>query len=158
MKKFTAFCLLIALLLAGCSSKVTAPFYYCRTDFQEEAIDSLLVSEKRDITGHKYQLDFLISLYLMGPSGKDLVSPFPAGVQLVETHVSNNYLTITLTEMDDISDFQYSIACGCMALTCFEISTYDTVTILSGDRSITMDPSILTVYDSGLPIETNNGG
>ena len=158
MKRLIAVFLLAVLMLAGCSTKVTAPFYYCRSDFQTDPIESLIESENRDITGHEYQLDFLISLYLMGPSNKDLVSPFPADTQLQKSQVSGNSLTIELTDMDMVSDSAFTVASACMALTCFEISHYETVTITSGSRSVTLDPGTLTLYDSGIPIDITIGG
>ena len=158
MKRLIAVFLLIALFLCGCSSKVKAPFYYCRANFQEEPLESIIDSENRDITGHEHQLDFLISLYLMGPSNKDFVSPFPADVQLQKTHVTGTKLTVVLTNMEDISDSRFTIASACMALTCFEISNYETVTVSSGKRTITMNSSMLTLHDSGIPVESTIGG
>ena len=158
MKRLIAVFLLIALILCGCSSKTTAPFYYCRANFQEEPLESIIDCEGRDIAGHEHQLDFLISLYLMGPSNKDFVCPFPADVQLKETHVSGTQLTVTLTDMNTVSDSRFTIASACMALTCFEISNCETVTVRSGKRTITMNSSMLTLHDSGIPVESTIGG
>ena len=158
MKRLIAVLLLIALILCGCSSKPEASFYYCRANFQEEPIDSIIGSEKRDITGHEHQLSFLISLYLMGPSNKDLINPFPADVQLLGTQVAGNNLTVTLTDMDAVSDSRFTVASACMALTCFEISNYENVTVISGKRTITMNSGMLTLHDSGIPVESTIGG
>ena len=158
MRRLTALFLLAALILCGCSAKVKAPFYYCRSDFQTEPVESIIGSESRDITGHEYQLDFLISLYLLGPSNTDLVSPFPSNVQLQKTQVSGNSLTVFLTNMDNVSDSRFTVASACMALTCFNISHYETLTIVSGNRSLTLDPTMLTLYDSGAITETTTGG
>ena len=158
MKRLIAVFLLIFLILCGCSSQSKAPFYYCRVDFQDEPLESIIASENRNITGHEYQLDFLISLYLMGPSNKDFISPFPADVQLQKTQVSGNNLTVTLTDMEAVSDSRFTIASACMALTCFEISNYETVTVVSGKRTITLNSNMLTLHDSGIPEESTIGG
>ena len=158
MKRITAIFLLAALILCGCSSKVNAPFYYCRTDFQNNPVESIIDSEMRDVSGHEYQLDFLISLYLVGPSDTDFINPFPADVQLLKTTIEANHLTIFLTDMDKLSDSRFTVASACMALTCFDISSYDTITINSGTRSITLDPSILTLCDNSIPLDSTTGG
>ena len=158
MKRAIALVLLTVLILCGCSAKTKTPFYYCRSNFQNVPIESIFASESRDVTGHEHQLNFLISLYLMGPSAKDYVNPFPADVHLQSTEITGNRLTVHLTSMDAVSDSRFSIASACMALTCFEISRYETVTIVSGSRSITLNANMLTLNDSNIPTDTTTGG
>ena len=158
MKRAICLVILLTLILCGCSAKNNVPFYYCRSDFQNVPVESIFDIEKRDISGHEYQLNFLISLYLMGPSNADYVNPFPSDVQLEGTHVNGNCLTVNLTSMDRVSDSRFSIASACLALTCFEISRYETVTIVSGSRTITLTADMLTMYDSGVLMETATGG
>jgi len=158
MKRFFAVLILFSILLPGCGVKEQALFYYCNTEFLHDTQDSVIVSEKRDISAHSGDLPFLISLYLMGPLEKEYVSPFPAGVKLIDTQISADSLTITLDEINNLSDYEYTLACACMALTCMELSAVKMVTVTSGDRTITIDPNMLTLYDSGIPIESTTGG
>lgn len=158
MKKYLSLFLIILLLISGCSGKDHAKFYYSRLEFQYHSPDSVIVSEYRDITGHANDLSFLISLYLMGPLEKDYVSLFPSGVRLLDVELAEKHLTIELSEIETLSDAEYSLACACMALTCLELTDAQDVTITSGSRSVTIDPNQLTIYDSGTPIETTTGG
>jgi len=158
MKRLFCAALVVLMLFSGCAAKEHANFYYRRTEYQYDAEDSVIVSERRDITGHDGHLPFLISLYLMGPLEKDYVSPFPSSVKLLTTQTQDNNLTVYLTDCSSLSDAEYTLACTCMALTCLEFTNVNTVTVTSAERTITIDPGMLTLYDSGIPVESTNGG
>lgn len=158
MKRILATILILALILPGCSVKEKANFYYCRKEYQFNAQDSVIVSEKRDISGHTNNLEFLLSLYMMGPLDADYSLPFPDNVALKGIFFSNDYLTIELTHADILSDSEFSLACACIALTCFELTEVKTVSIISGSRILNLDASMLTLYDSGIPVESTDGG
>ena len=158
MKRIICLTLVFMLLFVGCSSKEKAKFYYCRSEFQYDTQDSVIVSEMRDVSGHIKDLSFLISLYLVGPLEKESISPFPAGVKLLRTQFVDGNLMIVLSAINSITDSDYTLACACLAMTCLELTNANNVTIVSGNRSVTIDPSMLTLYDSGLPTETTTGG
>ena len=158
MKRFLTLALLVIFCVSGCASKETAFFYFCRAEYPYETEQSVIVGEKRDISGHTGHLDFLISLYLMGPLDMDYVSPFPTEVKLISTEFKDSNLTISLSEIKALSDSEYTLACACMALTCVELTNAETVTVNSGSRCVTIDPNMLTLYDSGLPDDTTTGG
>lgn len=154
------FCLLIVVvcLLSGCGNKEEASFFYRRGAFQYGTEDGVIVSEVRDVTGHATNLPFLISLYLMGPLDKNYVSPFPSDVKLLYVSLMDDNLTVSLTDSSAMSESEYILASTCMALTCIEITNAKTVTVTSADRSVVIDPELLTLYDSMIPTKSTTGG
>ncbi len=50
-------------------------FYYPRREYQYGAEDGVISSEQREASGHADDLHYLLSLYLIGPSSDELVSP-----------------------------------------------------------------------------------
>ena len=54
------------------------------------------------------------------------------------------YLSDTAATMDDM---EYSLACTCLSLTCLDLTDAASVTITSGNRSITMNRNTLTLFD-----------
>jgi len=89
---------------------------------------------------------------------QEFVSVFPSNVKLLRTHFEQNHIDIEISPLSGLTDAEYSLACACMALTCFELTEASSVTITSENRTITIDPSMLTLYDSGIPIEATVGG
>jgi len=159
MKRFACLVLCILLLTCGCTSKETAMFYYQRADFQYDALNGVIVSEKRDITGHQAHMSFLLSLYLMGPQKAEYTSPFPSGTNLLSVEKANDTLVITLTDVKNaLTESEFALACACMTMTCLELTSIETVTIVSGERSMSLTQDMITLYDSGTPVETTTGG
>ena len=159
MRRFLCMILFFALILGGCSGKESASFYYCRNDYIYNSADGVITSEKRDITGHADDLGLLVSLYLMGPLEKNLHSPFPAETKLISVDTSDTTLVLTISDVGyALSESEYTLACTCLALTCLEFTQSSTVTIVSGEKSISIDPAQLTLYDSALPVPTETGG
>ena len=162
MKRILCIFLIFSLLfpLAGCSKGIQdeVVFYYRREKFEYGIEDSVVVPEQRDVTGHKGDLSFLISLYLMGPLEEELESPFPTSTRLISVTPVVGALRIELSKLSDsFTDSQFTLACACLTLTCLELTNVQEVTITSGERSITMDRDALVLYDS-ITNETNNGG
>lgn len=151
------FCLLLAALLllslcaCGVDSENQAEFFYRRVKFAYGTgeSDGVIVSESRDITSHTDDLPYLISLYLVGPQDEALASPFPAEVRLISAEKTRSKVQIELSEIDSgFSDSAFSLACACMTLTCIELTGVTQVTIVSGERSVTLRQEDLTLYDS----------
>lgn len=158
MKRIFLLFLVLLMVTTGCGVKEQAQFYYCQLEYSYESHESMIVSEKRDIQGYTDDLPFLISLYLMGPLDKEYACPFPKGTKLMNSTLENQILTLRLTDTPNLSDAQYSLACACMALTCLDLCDATTVTIKSGNRSITIDPAMLTLNDNEIPTQDTNGG
>lgn len=158
MKRTLILLLVYMLLLSGCQKKEVATFYYCQADYVYSSSQSIIAGESRDISSHSGDLNFLIPLYLMGPSEKEYVSAFPTDVKLLSVKTQDDALYIELSQILNISEAEYVLACACMAMTCMEVTGVQSVTISSAGHSVTIDTSNLTLYDTGIPTETTPGG
>lgn len=150
--------LMLVALLAGCSlpnqsgSKVS--FYYGRNEFSFGTANSVIVSEKRDIAGHEGELQYILSLYLMGPLDEELTATFPTNTRIVRYTQGDRHLTIELTSLDDaLTDSEFSLASSCLSMTCMELIHCSHVTLISGDRTITLQMSDLLLVDAPIPTE-----
>ena len=156
MKRVFILVLLAALLLSGCgffSSRVQDPvlFYYQVVNFRLGQSDGAVAAEERDGTGHITDVDYLLRLYLAGPLAEDLISPFPADVELSTVRTGQNKVTVTLKgDPSSLSETQKTLACACLTLTCLEITSEESVTIVWGEETFTMDRSIITLFDSSV--------
>lgn len=149
MKRLLSLVLLLILLLTGCADRIREPvvFYYVRTGY-EENMSAVLGAERREASGHRDDLSYLLALYLMGPTNEELHSPLPAGTRMFSAQRSGTSLTLYLSDTtDSITDIQFTLACSCLTMTCMELTDVESVTIHSGDRSITMDADTLLLQD-----------
>ena len=86
MKRFFCLLLCLCLFLPGCSGELMknpVTFYYPRREYRYGAEDGVISSEQREASGHANDLRYLLSLYLIGPSSDELVSPLPWGTRLL---------------------------------------------------------------------------
>lgn len=158
MKKFISISLLLCLLLTGCGSRIKEPvtFYYIRTSYQED-MQSILATEERESTGHRQDLSYLMALYFMGPANEDLTSPIPRGVNLLHVSMEGGVITLELTDTENtMTESQFSLACACLSLTCLDMTLADSVTIVSGNRSVTMTAENLVLLDSSTQTKENS--
>ena len=149
MKRIIAILLCLLLFTSGCSSKNTASFYYPRAEFQYNGDSNVIGSEEREVTGHTAHLSFLISLYLMGPHNTEFASPFMGSAKLLAVEKSNDAMTVRISDTSNaIADAAFIMDCSCLAMTCFGLTKVHSVTILSGEKSITLTPELITLYDT----------
>jgi len=148
MKRLICLLMLFCFLLSGCSiagERIKEPvrFYYVRQDYHED-METVISAEVREASGHRYDLPYLLVLYSMGPSGNDLVSPFPRNTTVLPVEHSEDGLVLTLLpETLEMSDAEYTLASACLALTCMELIHTEQVTVVCGDRSVTIKPDNL---------------
>lgn len=150
MKKIVSILLLACLLLTGCGSHIKEPvtFYYVRASYQED-MQNIIATEERESSGHRQDLSYLMALYFMGPAGDDLVSPIPRGCSLLHVSIEGGVITLELSDTENsMTDAQFSLACACLSLTCLDMTLADSVTVLSGNRSVTMTADNLVLLDS----------
>ena len=153
MKRIVCLILALCLLLCGCSSfgeriKEPVTFYYLCDKYEEE-LCCVIVSEEREASGHRGDLTFLLHLYLMGPSGDEMVSPLPHGTRIVSAEKKDGRIRLELTDTArTLSDAEFSLACACLTLTCLDMTDATDVTIQSGERSLTMARDSLALYDT----------
>ena len=154
MKRFIILLLLCCLLLSGCNisgERIKEPvlFYYVRSEYQYFTQDGVIASEEHEASGHREDLSYLLALYLMGPAEEELTSPLPRGTKIQKAEQTPEGSQLQLSCHDDaLTDADFSLACACLALTCFGLTDADTVTISIAERSITMGRDTLTIYDS----------
>lgn len=151
MKRFFCLFLCLCLVLPGCSSELMkdpVTFYYPRREYQYGAEDGVISSEQREASGHADDLRYLLSLYLIGPSSEELVSPLPRGTRLLGVSREDGTITLELTDTSlTATDTEFTLACACLTMTTLSIVSGDEVTITSGARSVTMSRGSLTLID-----------
>lgn len=157
MKRISCLLLFLCLLLTGCASITeysndAVTFYYLCRNYQED-MESVIESEKRDAAGNREDLNYLLALYLIGPSADELVSPLPEGTQIQSARQRGSTVTLRLSDTEkDLTDAEFTLACACLSLTCLDLTDADEVIIHSGPRSITMTRENLTLTDSAIAV------
>ena len=163
MKKTVALLLAacLALALCGCSREDgTAMFYYTRypDDYLYGMENGVIAGEYRDITSHSDDLKYLLTLYFHGPTLETLRTPFPSGMGLYSVEWSGNTLVIeTTSSLTVLTGTDLTLACACLAKTCFSLTDAEAVTIYAGGLgyiSMTLTRDSLILYDN-TPIPTN---
>jgi len=153
MKRLIGLMLLCSLLLTGCNSmgeRVKEPvnFYYIRQDYQEDMGD-VISPEVREASGHRYDLPYLLALYSMGPSSTGLASPFPVNTTILPVeHADEGLVLSIMNEIQTMTDAEYTVASVCLAMTCFEIIEAEQITVVCGDRSVTIRKDNLLMNSS----------
>lgn len=147
--------LLSVLLLTGCvryqAMREPVTFYYVRKNYPSE-MRSVLDSEEWEAAGHREDLHYLLALYFMGPSGKDLVSPLPEDTKIVSLEQSENCIALTLTRMN-LPESDFTLACACLAQTLLGITSADQITISDSENTVTMGHDALSLFDTIIPTE-----
>ena len=160
MKRLISLAFLLCLTLTGCGKfgeriKEPVTFYYLRAEYQYGSDSGVIGSEEREASGHRENLSYLLALYLMGPSGEDLVSPIPRGIRFLSVEQADTLITLNLSDTASaLTDAEYSLACACLTLTCLDLTEAETVTVTSGSRSVTMTRDNLILYDSSMTAPT----
>lgn len=162
MKKIICILLSLCLLLSGCghAEDHSVSFYYCRSpeDYQYFEADGVIRAEARDVTGHRSDLRYLVSLYLAGPLEERLQSPFPRTARLISVSIVEDTIQIQLSDQSKtMTDAEFSMACACLTLTCMGFLRCSQVTIISGDRTVSMNTDSILLSDDLLPQETTGG-
>lgn len=127
MKKML--CLILAILsLTGCaygSSECQNPIYFYYLCLESSYLPEDLVFYECCIDGKEIgsSLSDILEFYLKGPSAtEEAVSPFPAGTKLVGVEGTETRLYVTLSsELASLSGVQLTLACACLAKTCFPL-------------------------------------
>lgn len=167
MKQFLSLCLTFVLLLSfwGCAAGGTAEsveFYYQRTRYVYGSSDGVIAPETREISERSDTLTYMLSLYLRGPLSEGLKAPFPTSTKLLSVTLDGSTLCVTLdTTFTALKDMELTIACACIARTCFSLADVTQVQIRSiapdSDKSVNMVismDSLLLKDNSGLPPQT----
>lgn len=143
MKKIGLLVLALVLMVSplGCGysrDNVVDPveFYYQRISYGYYTFDGVITGESRDVTGHRNDLDYLLSLYLLGPLDGELKSPFPKNCKLLDVFYDGSTLCVILDEtFATLENMERTIACACLAKTCFALTDVTQVQIQSDTSS-----------------------
>lgn len=158
MRRLLSLCL-VALLLAGCSAKVsdthTVTFYYPKKDYISAGLtEGVMGSEERDAADE--ELEYLLRLYLLGPLEEHLQSLYPKGTELTGLTESGGTLTVSLSgTVNRMNDAAFTLAGACLASTCFPLKDYSAITVRSGDREITFQRDSLIFQDDTATLDNN---
>lgn len=153
MKHFMIVLLIVCLILTGCSFggewiKEPVTFYYVRENYQKD-MEQVLSSEVREAAGHRDDLPYLLALYSMGPSNDELISLLPKNTSIIPTERTNYSIALTLSEnTQSMTDADFTLASACIAMTCMDLMDIQQVTVISGDRSITLREDNLMLHNS----------
>ena len=159
----TLLVLSLALVCAGCSlfsggKQENVVFYYEQSTYQYGEPDAVICGEERDITGHRGDYQYLLSLYMMGPLSDTLRTPFPAGMQILDVSVRMDLIRITVSEdLNTLSDSRRSLALACLAMTGLELSGQESIVIVCGDEHVVLDRTMFTLVDSSANNLTKEG-
>lgn len=145
-------------------SNITANFYYLRSSTEYNAADGLILGEKRNVTEYTSDEEWIqfINLYLKGPIGDNYSSPFPEGTTLQRHSVSENTMTVFLSnEISQLEGYDLTLACACLTKTIMESKPVYAVEIRAeggkmGDFiSITITEDSLLLLDNYSQSEIN---
>ena len=154
MKYFLSFFLVLVLLagFASCDQPEAVTYYYLRdeSNYISGTANGIIVGEIREAASSVHDLQNLLILYLHGPSNESFRSPFPRGTTLIRVEQTSTSLVVHLSrEAASLKNTELTLACACMAQTCFALTPVDSVTITADDMSMTMTRnSILLVDDT----------
>lgn len=164
MKRFISLfiSLLITVTLAGCHSSAsdTVSFYYCQDPQQHQYFDSdsIIQAEHRDLMGHQGDIKYMVGLYLAGPIDEGMAVPFTKSTKLLSAQLSDRKVLIELSDHTrSLTDSEFSLSCAALAMTCMDFIDCTNVTIISANRSITMNADSILLSDA-LPTQETNGG
>ena len=153
MKRMICLIMVSVLFLCGCSGtgdriKEPVTFYYIRDDYQKD-MDQVIVSEVREAAGHREDLSYLLALYSMGPSREGVKSPLPRNTQIMPTERTSDSIELSLSENAlTMSDLDYTLTSACIALTCMDLTDVQQVTVVCGDKRVTIREDNLLLYSN----------
>ena len=134
MKRLISLLLTLAMVLSlcACTSETAVTYYYVRDEqeYQYGTADGVMVGESREAAGHVNDLRYLLILYFHGPVTDYLESPFPSGTTLEKLEQDADSVDIQLSGIVSMMEgTDLTLACACLAATCFGLTDAETVTI-----------------------------
>lgn len=155
-------CAVLIILMSGCQSdeRSGVTFYYCRDpqSYQYFTADGVIQAEIRDLVGHTGDLKYMVGLYLAGSLEEGMAIPFNKSTKLLSVQEDDTSVLIELSDHTKVlTDSEFSLACAALSLTCMDFTGCSDITIISGDRSITMNADSIILSDI-LPQQETTGG
>ena len=153
--------LLLVLMVLTCFASCTEPeaitYYYLRdpAHYLSGQADGVIVGEIHEAASQVQDLYHLLILYLHGPINENFHSPFPKGTTLKHLEETQYALTIQLSNhFSALNGTDLTLACACIARTCFGLTDVESVTITSDG---TLPVSMTLTRDSLLLIDDITG-
>lgn len=152
MKRHICFliCVLILFSLAACMStpaetpQSPVKFYYPRTEFLYGKPNGVISWEVRSGDVFQEDLALLMESYLNGPTTEQLRNPFPNSLNFLLYSWEEKALFLTFSrEINFLKGIDLTLACTCIAKTCFDLTDADSIHILSDDMK---EESVITIY------------
>ena len=153
MKRVGCLLLMFWLLFSGCSitgDRIKEPvtFYYVHENYRKN-MDEVIMSEVREAAGHRDDLEYLLALYSIGPSADDLKSLLPRGTIISVTEYMDDQIVLSLSDtVLTLTDADFTLASACIAMTCMDLSDVQQITVVCGERNITIRQDNLLLYSS----------
>lgn len=126
---------LCLLLLTGCKQEapeieVPVNFFYCAREVTFHSEQGVFQVEQREAKDTIHDYVALMNLYLSGPISEHLTSPFPRRLAATAVTIRDGNVTIALNSaLATLTDIRLTKACACIALTLFDLTQANTVTI-----------------------------
>ncbi len=142
MKRFVLMLILLALLFSftGCASKdihTPVSFYYATDPLAYNDLQGVISPEIREKAGYENDLIALLDLYVQGPVSEGFLSPFPAGLGVVEFASLDDGADILLThELSTLTGHRLTVACVCITMTVTELTGCQQVRIHAQDTKL----------------------
>lgn len=139
---------LISIILSSCgrnpsgfSNSVT--YYYRTIEVQYGVPDGVVAGEVREVDVSSDDYEQLISLYLNGPREHNHISPYPAGIYLVQLTMGADRVYVTLSShLSMLTGSDLMIACACLTRTVLGITGVRSVEI-SAEKGLLNDQQYL---------------
>ena len=138
MRKLIAMIMAVLLFFTGCGrvqsgevspQNVELRFYYPVADLTQTGIDVAIQSEPRK--EQVYTLEEMLSVYFKGPVSDSLLSPFPAGSEVLNITEEEGELILELSgEYFTLSGVELSLAACCLVNTVCEYASVDGITVV----------------------------
>ena len=138
MRKLIAMIMAVLLFFTGCGrvqsgevspQNVELRFYYPVADLTQTGIDVAIQSEPRK--EQVYTLEEMLSVYFKGPVSDSLLSPFPAGTEVLNITEEEGELVLELSgEYFTLSGVELSLAACCLVNTVCEYASVDGITVV----------------------------
>lgn len=153
MKRILILLTVLSLLLTGCAAsaqrlKEPVTFYYVLEEYAYGQEAQVFAPEEREAAGHRNDLSYLLSLYLVGPSEEGHLSPLPRSTRIYSVKQVGSSIFLGISDTGEtLTDAAFTRACACLALTCLNLTDAREVTVRSGSRSTTMSRDTMILLD-----------
>jgi hypothetical protein len=148
--RLICFILLISIFLSACNSGYNAEicyFHYPNLQSGQDRYESVIGYETKNIPLEGRDYKEILNEYLRGPSGNNLLNPYPVGSVITAVDISNKRVTVSLnSKFSLLKESDFSLSCACLVKTVFSLIPSQTV-VLKAQNTFS-DGSIYKAYSS----------